>query len=410
MVESKKTILSNGVRLLSERHPTVPAVHLGFWFMTGTRDEPTGQQGISHLLEHFVFKGTKKRNSYEIALSLEAVGGELNAFTTKEYTCYHTVSLAEHLDLSIDVLADLVFGATLPIGEFEKEKKVVIQEISMAREDYSEHIYDVFMKNCFRSNAMGTPILGNKKSITALARKDVRAYMQGRYNTENLVITVVGALDHKKLVQKFEKRLKAAPRQGVNVVRESPQFTTFQKRITCPSEQTHVLMGFPTASLKDPDRYESYFVSTLLGGGMTSRLYQKLRERYGLAYSVYAYLYTFLDSALSYYYVATEKKNATRSMEMVVKELKSLRKNGLQKSDLELYRTQMRGHLLLASDDLENRMMNLAYNEMIFGRQRTIAEIVKEIDQISLGSLHAYIERYVDPDRISSVTMGDLRD
>lgn len=408
MYPSKKTVLSNGVRVITERHPGTPAVQVGFWLLSGTRDEPAGRAGVSHFLEHLVFKGTKKRNAYQIALSLEAVGGELNAFTTKEYTCFHTASLSEHLDLAVDVLADLVFDAELPAEEFQREKQVVLQEIRMAKEDYDEHIYDIFLREHFPRSALGTPILGTERSIEGMKRSDVSVYLKERYFSGNLIVTAAGGVEHDDFVRKLEDRLRRVRKTGKKASRVRPKSRTFSSEISCPSEQTHILMGFPTSSFKDSDRYESYFVSTLLGGGMTSKLYQVLREKTGLVYSVFSYLYTFSDSAVSFLYLATEKSSAAKAKDLVFKELEKLRKSGITKKDLELYRTQMRGHLLLSSDDLESRMLNLAHNEMIFGRQRSNEEIVFEIDRISRDSVEAYIEKHLHLDRVSHVVMGDL--
>lgn len=409
MIQPEKTVLSNGVRLISEYHENASAVHVGFWFLTGSRDEDLKNSGVSHFLEHLVFKGTKKRSPYEIALALESVGGDLNAFTTKEYTCYQTLSLKDHAELSLDVLSDLVLNPSIPVKEFDREKKVVQQEISMSKEEYSEYIFDVFLEKSFPRKAIGQPILGTEESVRETTRKDVLSYHKERYFSGNMIVTVVGAISHKELIQSLEKKLTKIPKQGTKVRRRKPTAKNFREVVQCPSEQVHVLLGMPTSSYKDDDRYESYFISTLLGGGMTSKLYQSLREKQGLAYSVYSYLYTFVDTALSMVYFATDKPDWEKAIELTMKHFRQLRTKGVSRKDLELYKTQMRGNLLLSLDDLENRMSTLAHNEMIFGRQRSVEEIIADIDEISQDSVMAYIEKYVAEENLSWIVMGDLK-
>ena len=409
MTLSQKSQLPNGIRVITENHPKSSAVHIGFWVQTGSRDETQELAGISHLVEHLVFKGTKKRSAYEIAFALESVGGDLNAFTTKEYTCYQTLSLKEHLHLSLDVLADLVFSPTFPVKEFKKEKDVVLQEISMSKEEYSEYIYDLYLESCFPKKSIGHPILGNEKSVSETTRQDLIRYHKERYCAENTIITVVGPVDHNEIVDKLSGLLKRVPQRKNKIVRRKPKLKKIESQVNCPSEQAHGLMVFETASYKNPMRYESYFVSTLLGGGMTSRLYQTVREKNGLAYSVYSYLYTFIDTALSCVYFATDMNKMEKAKDLVLREMHKLKSKGISKKDLNLYRTQMKGNLLLGIDDLDGRMTTLAHNEMVFGRQRSLQEVIDDIESVSIDSVAAYLEKYLNLDNVGFMALGDFK-
>lgn len=408
MIKSQKTLLDNGVRVITENHPDSSAVHVGFWLLTGSRDEKADLAGISHFLEHLVFKGTKTRSAYDIVYAMESVGGDLNAFTTKEYTCFHTLSLKEHLPLAVDILADISFSSNFPKDQVEIEKGVVLQEISMSKEEYSEYIYDVYFEKCFSKKSIGQPILGSEKSVSKMKTKDIKNYHKSRYHAENLVVTVVGPVEHEKIVKELEKKLKKIPKTGEIVKRRKPKPKIISEVIECPSEQVHALLAFETSSYKDKDRFESYFLSTLLGGGMTSKLYQSLREKKGCAYTAYSYLYTFVDTALSCIYFATDIKKLDAALDETYKIIDDLIKKGISRKDLELYKTQMKGNLLLGNDDLESRMTNLAHNEMVFGKQRTLEQVISEIEAVSRDSVHAYIEKYLSRDKIGRVLMGQI--
>lgn len=405
----QKSTLENGVRVLTESYPQSKAVALGIWVLTGTRDEAKGQGGISHFLEHMVFKGTRKRSGLEIAMSIESVGGELNAYTTKEYTCYHTVTLKEHLSLAADVLVDLVCASSFPKSEFDREKKVVLQEIAMSHEEYSESIYDCYLKAAFGGHPTGRPILGDEESLLNITRQDLVKYYHDRHFGKNIIVSAAGALDHQELVGLLEKGIGRLKERGYKPRRTKAKARPIREIFRRPSEQIHLLVGLPTVSYKNPYRHEAYFLNTLLGGGMTSKLYQTIREKKGLAYSVYSYSYAFIDFAMNFYYAGTDQKNFRKALEATLKELRKLKERGVSRKDFKLYKTQMKGELLLAGDDLESRMTSMAHGEMIFKKYRPLNKVVEEIEAITVDSVNACLQKEFDLKKLGIAVMGDIQ-
>lgn len=406
MQNFKKTDLKNGVRVLTELHPSSRAVSIGFWVLTGTRDEQPDEAGISHFLEHLVFKGTKTRNAYQIAKSLEALGGELNAYTSREYTCYHALVLKDHWEKALDVLADLVSNMNLTQKEFNLEKGVILQEIAMADESQEEIIYDIFFEQVYGKHPLGRPILGTPGSIASMTQKKVNDYYKRNYSGKNIIVSAAGCIDHHDLVKGLEKRLSQKKATKPKVTRKTPTWKRARHVVDKQAEQVHMLMGIPTASFKDPFRFESYILNTLLGGGMTSRLYQSVREKRGLVYSIYSTLNTQVDSGMIMIYAGAEAKNITKVGNIISKEFKKIADRGVSRADVEMYKTQVIGSILLGSDDIENRMTSVAVNEMVFGKFKSVESVIEEIRQVSVDSVNDYIERKMRSDQMSGVLLG----
>lgn len=403
----KKSVLSNGITVVTEDHPHAIGLTAGIWVCTGTRDEDPAKMGISHLLEHLVFKGTKKRTAFQLAKVMESRGGELNAYTTREYTCYYATSLSKDIKLNLDVLLDIVTNATFPKHEFDKEKQVVIQEIAMSSDDYDEYVFDVFFEECYKSSAMGWPILGTEETISNISRKDVSDYYKGRYRGKDLMIAVAGRVNHSEVCEVIEKYLGKKPVKTMRKKpRTKPKYHTFKKLIEKDIEQTHILMGFEAPSLRASDRYESHIFNTLLGGGMTSKLYQSIRERKGLAYSVYSTLLNSTDSGLNLIYCAVDPDQAEEAVDIILRDLKKIRRQKVSKNELNYFRTQAKGYLELYSDDIENRMNIVGLNQLIFGHHHTMEDTLKGLDAVTTASMKTYIEKYVRPDKFSLLVLG----
>jgi predicted Zn-dependent peptidase len=406
MIPFHKSELNNGIRVLSEQHPNSRAVSLGIWVLTGTRDEAAAEGGISHLLEHMVFKGTKSRSAYQIAKSLEALGGDLNAYTTREYTCYHALVLKDHWEKALDVLCDLISNMQIATNDFRLEKGVILQEIAMTDDTPEELIYDVLFEKTYAGNPVSTPILGTVKSVASMSQQKVVNYYKSRYTGKNIIVTAAGNLDHKDFLQEVEKRL-AKKKKALNLPkREKPRWKVTRTTLEKSSEQTHLLMALPTASFRDDQRFEAYIVNTLLGGGMTSKLYQSVREKKGLVYSIHSMLNTFVDSGAMMVYAGTDVKSVRKVSEIVSKEFKKLKKSGVTNSDVELFKTQVIGSILLGSDDIENRMTSIAVNEMVFGEYRSVDSVIQQIQKVNRASVNEFIQERFDTDKISGVLMG----
>lgn len=408
MPEFRKSTLRNGIRVVSENHPHSRSVTIGVWVDTGTRDEKEKEKGVSHFLEHLVFKGTKKRSSFQIAKSLEEVGGDLNAYTTREYTCYHGHTLREHLKLNIEVLADLVCNAEIDAKDLDKERSVVVQEILMTKDTPEEQIFDDYFEDLFPNDTIGWPILGTEKSIEEMSRKTIVDYYKGRYHNKNIVVSAAGSLSHDELVKYVEQCFRRPTKTFSKRKRVKPKYHSVKKWIDKDSEQVHIVMGLPSCSFQDKLRFESFVVNSLLGGGMTSRLYQSIRENRGLAYSVYSQLLSFTDCGVMTVYAGTDADNAKNVCEMVVKELIRLKKEGVKKSDLELFKTQVRGMLFMGADDIENRMTSIGVNELVFEGYRPIEDVIRDLDAVNLSSIHKFIDKYLDEKKLSMYLMGGV--
>lgn len=404
----KKTILPNGVRVLSENHPDSRCAVTGFWVGSGTRNETSNQMGISHFLEHMVFKGTEKYSSLELALALESRGGDINAFTAREHTCFHTTSLKEDLGLSVDVLSQLTAFAKFEEKEFIKEKRVVQQEILMATDDLEEFAFDLYFEKIFPGNSLGYQILGTIESIEAMTLKSIQAYYDQHFNPSNLIVTAAGAVDHDEFVTYVEEHLKNKTwkNSSPQIHHKTPEATVFRDFYKKDCEQYHIIAGFPACSYSAPERFNSFVVNTALGGGMTSKLYQSVREERGLVYSIFSMLNTFTDTGIETIYAGTEKKHVQEVVDLILVELNKLRRTGLTKDEINLYKTQAKGQIIIGSEDIDNRMNSIAINEMIFGNYRPIEDVIDDINSVTVDSVMQYIETHLDPDKLSFFMLG----
>ncbi|MEY4617808.1 MAG: hypothetical protein RJB66_2768 [Pseudomonadota bacterium] len=401
-----KSTLKNGIRVVSERHTNTRAVSIGVWVIAGTRDESTKQAGISHLLEHLTFKGTRRRSSYQLAKALEEVGGELNAYTTREYTCYHALVLKDHWKRAVEVLADLVSNMDLKEPQFLLEKAVVLQELSSSFENHEDHIYDEFLSRAYKGNPLGTPILGTEKAISDFDRKDIQKYYDQRYVGRNILVSCAGDVDHGDLVAEVQKFLGKKPRGRVLPTREKARYHSFAEIIDKSTDQVHMLMGFPTGKFNDALRFEAFIVNALLGGGMTSKLFQNVREKRGLTYSVYSSLNTFTDAGLLMIYAGAEVENIKDVVKTILKSMQEIKQKGVSPHHLNLFKTQVIGSILLGSEDVENRMTSLGINEMVLGRYKPVQEVIDEIQAVNKKTLSAYIEKYFQLDNVGGLLLG----
>lgn len=391
---------------MSELHPGSRAVSIGVWVLTGTRDEVPEIAGMSHLLEHLVFKGTKTRSTYQIAKSLEALGGELNAYTTREYTCYHALVLKDHWQKALDVLSDLVSNMNLVKKEFDLEKGVILQEIAMSDESHEDIIYDILYDQAYGVHPLGRPILGTPKSIALMKQNQVMDYYKKNYTGRNILVSVTGAIDHDEFMVEVQKHLGKKKKSALKNVRKKPRWLRRRVVVEKQSEQVHMLLGLPTASFRDKYRFEAVITNTLLGGGMTSKLYQSVREKKGLVYSIFSSLNTHIDSGMLNIYAGAEAKSVKKVGELITKEFQRVRKNGATKADVEMFKTQVAGSILLGSDDIENRMTSLAVNEMVFGSYRSVESVIEEINQVTVDSVNHYIRNELDLNNTSGVLLG----
>lgn len=406
MSDFKKSVLSNGVRIVTEQHSYSKSVSLGVWVLTGTRDEAPDQVGLSHFVEHLVFKGTKTRNAYQIAKSLESLGGDLNAYTTREYTNYHCLVLKEDWKMGLEVLSDLVSNMRISKKDFDLEKKVILQEIAMSDDAPEDLIYDYFFEGVYKNHPLGRQILGLSKTIEKMTQKKVNEFYNHFYQGSNLIISAAGSIDHDQFVIACQKYFKTRKKFTGKLQRRAPRWKICRNIYEKDIEQTHILVGFPASSFNDKYRFEAFILNALLGGGMTSRLYQSIRERQGLAYSVFSSLNTNVDSGNITVYAATDSKNVKKVIQIISDELLRIKKQGIKEKDIELFKTQVRGQLLMGSDDIENRMSSLGVNEMIFEKYKSVDEVIVEVNKVTEKSMREYLKKYFDLQKTSVVLLG----
>ncbi|KGK90616.1 zinc protease [Desulfosporosinus sp. HMP52] len=402
----KKTLLPNGVRIITEEIDHVRSAAIGMWVGAGSRDEREGFEGISHFIEHMFFKGTEHRTARALAESLEAVGGQLNAFTTKEYTCYYAKILDEDLDLAIDVLSDMFFSSLFDEKEIEKEKNVVIEEIKMYEDSPDELIHDVFSEQVWNDHPLGKPILGTEESIRALSREKIMQFLTEHYSPDNLVISVAGKIKHEDVVAKLSPQFGNFNRGGRRVLEETPIGRTigfYQKKET---EQMHIIMGVPGLGQDDEDIYAMHIFNNILGGGLSSRLFQEIREQRGLAYSVYSYHSTYVDTGLFAVYAGTSPKNTQEVIACILEELMEMKEKGISAEELARTKAQIKGGLYLGLEAVSSRMSRLGKTELTYNRVLSPEEVVEKLEKVTLEDVLRVIGRLWKKENISIMTMG----
>ena len=402
----QKTVLPNGVRIITEEIDYVRSVSVGLWVGAGSRDEREGYEGISHFIEHMFFKGTKNRTARDLAESLEAVGGQLNAFTTKEYTCFYAKVLDEDMDLAIDVLNDMFFESLFDEKEIEKEKKVVIEEIKMYEDSPDELIHDVFSEQVWNDHPLGKPILGTEESIRNLSREKILNFLSQHYAPDNIVIAAAGKLKHEDILKKLAPIYGEFTRGGRRVLEGTPAGHKVQKMITKDTEQMHLVLGVPGLGQDDDDMYPMHIVNNILGGGLSSRLFQSIREQRGLAYSVFSYHSTYVDSGLFAIYAGTTPSNSEEVVECILAELLDIKNNGITAGELERTKAQIKGGLFLGLESASSRMSRLGKTELTYNRVVSPEEVVEKLERVTLEDIKRVVNRLWDKDKLSLVMMG----
>ncbi len=402
----RKTTLPNGVRVISEEISHVRSISVGIWVDVGSRDEVESNNGIAHFIEHMVFKGTKKRSVRDIARSLESVGGYLNAFTGKEHTCYYARVLDDFAPLAVDVLSDMLLHPTFPEKELEKEKGVVIEELKNAEDDPDDIIHDYFEKAVFGSHPMGFPVIGTEKNLRAFSREDLTAYMAGRYVPEKTIVAAAGNLSHEALVglvrqcyDAGQKRNNGKAEGRTRPKQQRVENTEYRK----PIQQAHVCIGTVGLSLKHRLRYPLTLLNALLGDGMSSRLFQNIRERYGFAYNVYSFANMLSDTGTFGAYIGTDERHVGDSIELIWKEFKRVAQKGVPKTELERTKSQVKGGMMLGLESIPNRMMRLGTSELYFGGFNPMESIIRRVDAVTLDDISEVAELLLKQERYSTV-------
>ncbi len=400
----QKSILPNGIRVVSELIPHVKSVSIGVWIDSGSRNETEETNGISHFLEHMVFKGTKHRSTQQIARSLESVGGYLNAFTTKEHTCYYARVLDESTELAIDVLSDLLQFAIFPEREIEKEKQVILEEIKNAEDDPDDLIHDYFETNIYSGHTLRFPVLGPAKNVSSFTRKDLLHYVRERYAPGNIVIAAAGNRKHEEIVRLVQKyfllgRRTSSVSARSKVTPAKDHFKEYRK----PIQQAHICTGRIGYSVHSKYRFPSLVMNTLLGDGMSSRLFQNIRERYGFAYSVYSFLNMMKDTGSFGVYIGTDKKHIEQSRDLIFAELHKLKAKPISRAELQRTKAQLKGNLLLGLESTSARMMRLGTGELYFGEFTGLEKISQHIDAVTVEAVSEVSHKLFNEEEFSTI-------
>lgn len=383
-----KVILSNGLRVVYEKIPTCRSVSFGIWVKTGSRNETEEQNGISHFIEHMLFKGTDRFTAKDIAELFDGIGGNVNAFTTKEYTCYYVKVLDEHLPLAIDVLADMFFHSRLDQEELDKERNVILEEISMYEDTPDDLVHDLLAKSAYGSHPLGQTILGLEENLLRLQPDDLRNYMKQHYQVDNIVVSIAGNITD-DVVQLVEKHFSGFANQGSPNALTAPDFlgdALFHEKKT---EQNHICLSLPGCPIGDPDLYAMIILNNAIGGGMSSRLFQEIREKRGLAYSVYSYHSSQIDSGLFTIYTGTAPKQTEEVLKVSLEVIGEMISQGMTDSELRKGKEQLKGSLILSLESTSARMNRLGKNELMLGRHLTLDEIIARIESVHLEQVNA---------------------
>lgn len=409
--EVRKTVFENGLTVVTEEIPALRGVAIGFWIKVGTRHEPAGSEGVSHFLEHMLFKGTRTRSALDISREIEQVGGEINAFTAREYTCFHALTLDRDALLGLEILTDVLLNSRFSPREIERERKVILQEIAMVDECPEELVHDLFFEQLWGKHGLGRSILGSTKSIRGLQRKDILAFFAQNYRPEQLVVTVSGNLPHAKVLRAMRKLRDAKwPGRGSAVERTGsrpvPAAQTGRWWVSRPSEQIHLVWGVPGPAYASPDRLPALLLSAWLGGGMSSVLFQEIREKKGLAYSVDANLFSFEDTGLFSIYAATSMADVVVCVKLIERCVQKTAGKRLSLSELKTVKEGLKGAIGLASDSVESRMSSLGTNEIFFGRRISPEQVCEMVEEVSAEEIRCVAEKLFSRVDASLLALG----
>ncbi len=398
----KRSVHASGLRIVTEEVPSVRSAAVGIWVNVGSRDEAPATAGASHFLEHLLFKGTTSRTALEISSSIESVGGEMNAFTSKEYTCFYARVIDTDLPMAIDVVSDLITSSIVTALDVDAERKVVLEEIAMRDDDPSDLVHDLFSETYYGDTPIGRPILGTVESIKGMSRNTVFNYYKKRYLPQDLVVAVAGNIKHKRVVAMVEEALSrdnfldvmAAPVLRPNtVVKNGKQQSVgllFKK-----SEQAHMFYGMEGVARADERRFAMGVLSAALGGGMSSRLFQEIREKRGLAYSVYAYAQQFAGSGVLGFYAGCNPAKAIEVVEIIQSVLADVADNGMSQAEITRAKGAVRGSLVLSQEDSGSRMSRIGKNEIVYGQVMDFDDILKAIDRVSAEDIREIASEFL---------------
>ena len=407
-----KTELANNLRLITERLDQFKSVAVGIWVGVGSRDERPEEGGISHFIEHMIFKGTQKRTALDIAKEIDQIGGMSNAFTSKEFTCFHAKVMSDHLPVVTELLTDIFLNSRFSPEDFERERQVILQEIRMVEDTPDELVHVLFSENLFPSAALGRPVMGSIETVSSIDRDAIYDYLDRTYRPPRIVISAAGDVEHGALVDLLEPSFGALPtgnnHNGRNESSKGPGagLCLHYKEL----EQVHVCLGGLFPGVRDDRRFPAALLNIILGGNMSSRLFQEIRENRGLAYSVYSFFSAYLDVGMMGVYAGVDPSNTGETTRLILAELEKLRDGRLDEEELAAAREHLKGSIILGSESVDNRMTRLAKNEITYGRRIDFEEIIEKVDQVTVDQVTSVARDYLRPEQLNLTVLGPAKE
>ena len=406
-MDIRKREMKNGLVIASEVMPHLRSASLGVWVKCGSRFEKGANTGIAHFLEHLLFKGTRRRSAAEIAEAIDSVGGALDAFTEKEYVGFFAKVLDEHLPFAFDLVSDIVLNPTFPAQEVERERNVIFEEINMVEDSPQELVLDLYMENFWKGHPLGRPISGTKKSVAGISRSDVKSFFRSHYNASNTVVSVAGNIRHQE-VYALAERCFSDLRPGPRVSAGPPPEIHAGRLIRCKAhlEQTHICLGTVSPPVSSKERYCVHLLSNILGGGMSSRLFQNIREKRGLVYSIYSMLSLYHDAGALVVYAAMAPENASRVVDLVLREFSRLREQLVSSRELQRAKENIKGSMVLGLESSSSRMTHLAQQLIYYGRFYKLEEILDAVERVTARDIRNLAHRIFDSSTLTLTALG----
>ena len=404
----RRAVLANGVRLATERMPHVRSVAVGIWLTRGSRHEPKDHAGIAHFVEHMLFKGTPTRTAEAIAQQVDSIGGQIDAFTSKEYAGYYLKVMDEHLPLAVDVLADLICNPLFEDDEIEREKKVILEEIKMVEDTPDDLVHEIFAENFWSNHPLGRPILGTPNSVSSLDRPTLQRYFRDTYVASNFVVVAVGNLHHDRVQELLERALAHAPHRGPDADQTPPSVATVVEVRNKELEQSHIVFGTEALPQHHPERYAGYALNTALGGSMSSRLFQNVREKRGLAYSVFSGLSSYQDAGALSIYAGCANNAVAELIDVVVAEIRQMKADGMDPVELRRAKDHLKGSLMLSLESTSSRMSHLARQEMYRDQTFGLDEMLAAIEKVTAEDVLRLADRFFTDGNLAVTVLGNV--
>lgn len=403
----KKTVLDNGLTIVSEEISSTYSFSAGIMINAGSRDDIEGKEGIAHFLEHMIFRSSKNKSARKIAMEFESVGAYSNAYTNQEFTCYYVKSQESHFRKTISLLLEIVFNPLFDDEEFEKEKQIIVEEIKSALDDPEEYIFDIADEKIFKGHELSKPILGKLESVERIEKIDLKEFHSKYYNYANMVISVSGSIGHERIVRIVEEFCKNQEIKSVYRPIRDTKFEYFwgENSIDQKINQQHIVMALPVCGIYNDDKYSLNIINVMLGGGMSSRLYQDLREKAALAYTVYSNIELHHDHGAIYIYIACDKSNASISKNMIIKNIEQLIEGKISESEVKRAKEQIKSSFIFEMENLTERMQAIARNELIYGYNPALKDTFEKYNLVSKKEIIQSIAKYFDLEKISTIEL-----